>query len=88
MSVPIYVVDAGKPLNQLHSDLCVRLRQIDRIEELSQSKCVRCGRLKANHCPDERCSIDALSRHFYSEHFQEHEKIKRALELIEELKVM
>lgn len=71
---------------ELYSDLCIKLRDLDRHDESGKAICVWCKEQKGRHLGDMRCSAAACSQYFTAVHNETKQKIVRALELIEELK--
>lgn len=82
------LISQHKSLTELYADLCMRLRGIQKEMQAGNATCSWCGKRKAEHLHDGRCSVDALSQHFTNIRSDECERTQRALTLIEELRAL
>lgn len=78
------IISQHKSLAELYSELCVRFREIHKMDQEGETTC-KCGTRKSAHLSDGRCSSWAGSQTFNSVESEELAKIGRALDLIEEL---
>ncbi len=80
------LVSDHKSLCELYGELLVSRREIERQDMAGLSCCCYCECRKANHLPDERCSLVSGSRSFRSKRADELTAINTGLDLIESLK--
>ena len=79
------IISQHKSLSEIYSELCIRLRAIDKAESEGNTVCKSCQEKKSKHLSDGRCSSWACSMTFASAQQDEASHIRRALDLIEEL---
>lgn len=79
------IVSVHKSLTELQSELCIKLRDIQREMNAGNATCSWCGKRRSEHLPDKRCNVYATSHHFLNIRHDEFEKTEKALELIEGL---
>lgn len=82
------IISEHKSITEVYSELCIRLRDIQREVQEERAICQHCGHPKSRHCNDGRCDIYATSRHFHNIRTDEFERVQKALGLIEELRAV
>ena len=79
------LISVHKSLTELQSDLCIRLRDIQREMNAGNATCSWCGKRRSEHLSDKRCNVYATSQYFTNIRSTEHTKTEKALELLEGL---
>jgi hypothetical protein len=81
---PFRGIDTTKTLDQIYLDLCVQQREMLKTKESGLWTCWHCGREENKHDP--RCNNFATSANFASHNAEWLQNVKKALDLIDELK--
>lgn len=79
------VIQQHKSLTELYGELCIDLREITKRDDAGKSICQHCGKTKGGHRADDLRCEDTSLRNFLSDEAGDLAKVRRALELVEEL---